>query len=1493
MNHLEHAVRLYCALIESGSMVSPATLWSWGSVQEAIQHDQDLLIDLGRLDERDRERVLRYTGAFSPLESLGSLYVFPSVEAAEGFVRCVEAGGGTAEPYADTIIHAYGDDMDMMNLEAAERGGSEWRGANIHDSVQAIDAELLYDMHAEGIPAATLRECVLRAVRAPLGMLDEGAEIAGKGVESKFEGRLRHFYTPREFAGVPAHVTEALRLGGFLSDRMYGTLVEQEPEGKQAVSSAPRDQGGAADVEPDQMQGGAATSQSAPAEKPDTPTEHVPTKEEGAPDGDVTLPDGTVVPQEVLKDAFVKFLDRIKNRLQAGGGMGQPDARDTEDGGAEKREQPQAQAQQQPMAQQQKKAQQAPAQAAPQQAAPQQAAVQQKKESVMEGMFSIQLIFDNAGAGKRFAAALERSSVRFAAGVKMGSTPSDVVDVYLAPYHPTVRADVIALARSMGGDVWESRVQEAIGKPAALTEAFIPRVGQKVYVAHPDAVDSAVVVEHGTGGYRYKSGWAARNPNPVVIRFTSGLDKGSEMAVGAGHLYTDPMAATIASAELARLAAEESVQEQSRYAITGSGLRPITGDEILLQPDHIYFMGASSSPSMIIVTSVGNDRITYRQYPWRKDIGMEKWVASDLISQGTATWLKSSYSRYDPALKKALEGLLAGKRSPLKHDPTDYQRIDVTVEAGRGYEDKDLWRDAEEYGNVGGEMQKDPQAPGGWKPYDTPRYVITMDRRDLSKLKGDRRFVVLKVAEAKTLESVSGVPNTLGEASVGGFERHPVLGPLVPGHLEFDAKFKSKGGWGDQGFYLPDPKVLGSREAGRQKDIIDGIGKRLYGEQYWSEYAGRDEKLHVGYRDNRDKDAYIQRMEELGKAVKAALPGTSMSRSGNAGLPSFYITLDKRRIAAVVKAHPEWVEMVKAVREQMGLGEYVETYIPVVLPRGVPHVRRPVVEGAEGRIVGVEGSRIVVDTMGRRVKCSPDRVLVLAEGYDTDHAVFDIAAGADVMEVARRRVNSHLGVRLDNVDEVVRAIKTAGASVQQKKRRKSEDQREGVVARRVVTGRDGGRRPVVEMYPGVQAGLVPYLVRYMVGGRLQKPIVNFYPLSLRVAEQKAQAFLDRNVPGAQLVGLRELTQEEWERVRGGHGSPSEAVGDVVTAGRRLLEELDTGEGAEREAAAKGFADAATRLKELRAAAFSLTTDDLVRLTSLMQALGNKGAASKVDQLRTTLTGLGDLVKKAGDELKKAHGAAGVGSIPGEQQATAQQPPAQQPPAQQPPAQQAPQQAPKQPAQQVPAQQPPVQAPAESVQEAAGSEFKKAKWVATNRGPFRQGQVVWVMTEGERVWVAEDPNTRRGIYATPYDVEMLERDYRDGDADRILETAIRRVLASDIPSRIRDGDDYSEVAANIRAECADLGLTLGQVADVHRVARHGNMTEFTVSVDSAAHAAMAAADDHIVGLLLADTDDGLVARVPGALLMEVASVLRKGTDTDQWRVAGMLDGVLAR
>jgi hypothetical protein len=153
-------------------------------------------------------------------------------------------------------------------------------------------------------------------------------------------------------------------------------------------------------------------------------------------------------------------------------------------------------------------------------------------------------------------------------------------------------------------------------------------------------------------------------------------------------------------------------------------------------------MGASSSPHMIIVTKVQPDRFWYINPPSTREFVISTEIGKDLIMQGSETHLKS-YARYmDPKIRKSLEALLKGGKG-IAVDPADYESIEVFVAKGRGYEDEDLWRDAEQYGSVAGY-----ESPTGGE-----NYRIVMDRGTLKRLKKDTRFKVLKVA-ARNLESV-------------------------------------------------------------------------------------------------------------------------------------------------------------------------------------------------------------------------------------------------------------------------------------------------------------------------------------------------------------------------------------------------------------------------------------------------------------------------------------------------------------------------------------------------------------------------------------------------------------------------------------------------------------------------------------------------------------------------------------------------------------------
>jgi len=60
-----------------------------------------------------------------------------------------------------------------------------------------------------------------------------------------------------------------------------------------------------------------------------------------------------------------------------------------------------------------------------------------------------------------------------------------------------------------------------------------------------------------------------------------------------------------------------------------------------LVPGHVYAMGASSSPSLVEIISVTDDRIIYRprtKYGDTSQKVIERWIGEDLIARGEATF---------------------------------------------------------------------------------------------------------------------------------------------------------------------------------------------------------------------------------------------------------------------------------------------------------------------------------------------------------------------------------------------------------------------------------------------------------------------------------------------------------------------------------------------------------------------------------------------------------------------------------------------------------------------------------------------------------------------------------------------------------------------------------------------------------------------------------------------------------------------------------------
>jgi len=188
------------------------------------------------------------------------------------------------------------------------------------------------------------------------------------------------------------------------------------------------------------------------------------------------------------------------------------------------------------------------------------------------------------------------------------------------------------------------------------------------------------------------------------------------------------------------------------YSIGEGGLRELKPLNITLEPGAVYALGASGHPDLIVITKVDDDFFSYRAYPYKKDVRIQRVIGEDLIERGTKRWL-STYGQYHPEFAKSMKSGLKGgsvKRYKLK----DFQRVTVYAEPVGGDVD-DLWRDAEDYGNVG--FRSDIG--------DAGVFEIDTDGFRLRELKKDPNFKVLKVTK-KASRNAASRPEITGDRRV-------------------------------------------------------------------------------------------------------------------------------------------------------------------------------------------------------------------------------------------------------------------------------------------------------------------------------------------------------------------------------------------------------------------------------------------------------------------------------------------------------------------------------------------------------------------------------------------------------------------------------------------------------------------------------------------------------------------------------------------------------
>lgn len=158
--------------------------------------------------------------------------------------------------------------------------------------------------------------------------------------------------------------------------------------------------------------------------------------------------------------------------------------------------------------------------------------------------------------------------------------------------------------------------------------------------------------------------------------------------------------------------------------------------KINIVPNREYFMGASSSPSHIVVTKADDKMITYRKYPYASDQKIQRWIGEDLIAKGTKTWLSGPYAKYHPETVKSLRDLIRGGKGK-KVNPKDFEHVSVQLDLDPGISFNDGYTFVKGWGVLTG------------TPHDEGKdyWEVETERRNVNKLKKDRR--VKKVVSVK------------------------------------------------------------------------------------------------------------------------------------------------------------------------------------------------------------------------------------------------------------------------------------------------------------------------------------------------------------------------------------------------------------------------------------------------------------------------------------------------------------------------------------------------------------------------------------------------------------------------------------------------------------------------------------------------------------------------------------------------------------------------
>ena len=162
----------------------------------------------------------------------------------------------------------------------------------------------------------------------------------------------------------------------------------------------------------------------------------------------------------------------------------------------------------------------------------------------------------------------------------------------------------------------------------------------------------------------------------------------------------------------------------TKFVIGASGPRPIGGHNIYIGTGAQYYVGASSSPSHVVITRLTSYAVYYRQSPYETDIYSSLDSFRDLAERGCKTWL-ASHAKYDTPLVHTIRKVLDGQ-APEPVNAEDLQRVFAIIRPTA--ELPDAWHQFEEQFSelIGGDISA--ECDGGFE--------VWCDRGDLSKLPG-------------------------------------------------------------------------------------------------------------------------------------------------------------------------------------------------------------------------------------------------------------------------------------------------------------------------------------------------------------------------------------------------------------------------------------------------------------------------------------------------------------------------------------------------------------------------------------------------------------------------------------------------------------------------------------------------------------------------------------------------------------------------------------